>query len=99
MSAPWIVIAAIVGVGMLYVLLPVAADTFHRFRGRRSLRCPTTGEEAEVEVDARRAALGSIVGRLLLRVKGCSLWPERQGCAEECVKLPEVEGGGSRRPQ
>lgn len=98
MNAPWVVIAAIVGVGAWYALLPVVADTFRRFRTKKSLRCPVTGGEAEVGVDAGRAALTSAFGRALLRVKNCSLWPERKGCAQDCLSLPEAEGQGTKRP-
>jgi len=98
MNAPWVVIAAIVGVGACYVLLPVVGDTFRRFRTKKSLRCPVTGGEAEVGVDAGRAALTSAFGRVLLRVKNCSLWPERKGCAQDCLSQPEAEGQGTKRP-
>ncbi len=92
MSAPWVVIAAIIAVAVCYVLLPVVADTFRRFRAKRSLRCPETGREAEVGIDAGRAALTSAFGRALLRVKNCSLWPERKECAQDCVRSEsEVE--------
>ena len=57
MNAPWVVIAAIIAVAVCYVLLPVVADTFRRFRTKKSLRCPETGREAEVGIDAGRAAL------------------------------------------
>ncbi len=91
MSAPWIVIAAIVAVAVCYVLLPVVADTFRRFRGKKSVTCPETGRQAEVGIDAGRAAWTSAFGRALLRVKNCSLWPERKGCEQDCVRLPEAE--------
>jgi hypothetical protein len=92
MSAPWIVVAAIIAVAVCYVLLPVVADTFRRFRTKKSLRCPETGREAEVGIDAGRAALTSAFGRALLRVKNCSLWPERKECAQDCVRSEsEVE--------
>jgi hypothetical protein len=94
MSAPWIVIASIVAVAMLYVFVPLVADTFRRFRATRSLRCPVTGQKASVHVDAGRAALTSAFGRMLLRVQNCSLWPERRGCGQYCVELPEIEGRG-----
>lgn len=94
MNAPWIVITSIVAVAVLYVLLPLVADTFSRFRGKRSLRCPVTGQDVNVDVDARRAALTSALGRVLLRVRNCSLWPERKGCAQDCVHLPAIERRG-----
>ncbi len=94
MSAPWIVITSIIAVAVLYVLLPLVAETFRRFRGTRSVRCPIAGEEANIDLDARRAALTSAFGRVLLRVKECSLWPQRKGCAQDCVQLPEIGRGG-----
>ena len=94
MSAPWIVIVSILAVALLYVLLPLVTDTFLRFRGRKLLRCPVTGERAVVDVDARRVALSSAFGRVLLKARSCSLWPEKEGCAQDCLHLPEIERRG-----
>ena len=92
MGAPGIVVTAIIALAAVYVLVPVAADTFRRYRTKKSLRCPETGREAEVGIDAGRAALTSAFGRALLRVKNCSLWPERKECAQDCVRsASEVE--------
>ena len=85
MSHPWIVLLAVVGVGFLYVLMPLAADTFRRFRSPRMLSCPETGGRAEVGIDASRAALSAAFGPPLLRVKRCSLWPERDRCNQHCI--------------
>lgn len=87
MSAPWMVLAAIVAVGLVYVLLPTVFEAFLRFRGKRQLSCPETGTEAEVGVDARLAALTEPFRPPLLRVRSCSFWPERDGCARTCVGL------------
>ncbi|MBI2902286.1 MAG: hypothetical protein HYY12_01680 [Candidatus Methylomirabilis oxyfera] len=98
MSAPSIVVASIVAIAVLFVLLPVVADTLRRFRSKQSLRCPETGREAEVSVDAHQAAWTSAFGRALLRVKMCSLWPQREGCAQDCLHLIDTEAQGSQRP-
>ena len=87
MSHPWIVLVAILAVAFLYVLTPLVADTFRRFRYPGMLRCPETGGKAEVGVDASRAALTSAFGRPRLRVKGCSLWPERERCQQSCLTI------------
>lgn len=87
MTAPWIVLAAIVGVGLVYVLLPTVLEAFLRFRAKRQIRCPETGTEAAVGVDARLAAVTEPFGSPLLRVRSCSFWPERDGCAQTCVGL------------
>jgi hypothetical protein len=47
---------AIVGVAVVYVLLPVALTTLSRYRQLRLLRCPETGKECWVRFDAARAA-------------------------------------------
>jgi hypothetical protein len=87
MSHPWIVLVAVLAVGLLYVLMPLVADTFRRFRSPRMLSCPETGGTAEVGIDAPRAALTSAFGRPLLRVKSCSRWPERERCKQDCLTI------------
>jgi uncharacterized protein (DUF58 family) len=85
MSHPWIVVVAVLAVALLFVLTPLVADTFRRFRSPRLIRCPETGDQAEVGIDAAHAALTSAVGQPLLRVKSCSLWPEKERCKQECL--------------
>lgn len=85
MSHPWIVLVAILAVALLYVLMPLVADTFRRFRSPRMLSCPETGGTAEIGIDASRAALTSAFGKPLLRVKSCSLWPEKERCRQDCL--------------
>ncbi len=91
MPSPWTIIIAVLALGAFYVLFPVVLTTFLRYRGRRALTCPETGRPAEVGVDAARAAAGSAFGKLALRVKSCSLWPERRGCAQSCLETSEVK--------
>lgn len=91
MSQPWIVVIAVLAAALLYVLAPVVADTFRRYRSKRMLRCPETGGQAEVGIDASRAAVTSAFGRPHLRAENCSLWPEKEQCKQECLTLPEVE--------
>ena len=85
MNAPLITIAAILVLGTLYVLIPVALDTYQRFRRRRVVTCPETKAFAEVLIDAPRAARASLFGKLRLKVKDCSRWPDRKDCAENCL--------------
>ncbi len=85
MNAPWITLLAIAAAAVFYVLVPVVADTFYRYRQKRAVRCPETGAEAEVQIDAAHAALTAVPGPPELRVEVCSLWPERQGCAQACL--------------
>ncbi len=86
MNAPLLTVAAVILLGGLYVLAPLVVHTFHNYRRKRVLPCPETEGLAEVSVDARRAAWTSAFRRPLLRVKDCSLWPKKKGCAEMCLK-------------
>jgi hypothetical protein len=85
MITPWITVGAIAGLGLIYVLVPVAAHTFQRYRGKRVLSCPEEMIPAEIGIDARHAAFSSMAGKTALRVRDCSLWPKRRGCREKCL--------------
>jgi hypothetical protein len=76
----------VIALGVLYVLLPQVLHTFQRYRNRKALTCPEAGGPAEIDVDASRAAFSSAFGKPLLRIKNCTLWPRRKGCAEDCLK-------------
>lgn len=88
MSAPWTVLAAIMALAVAYVLLPVVAATFLRFRPTQGLTCPETGAGAKVGVAARWAAFTAAFRHPVLRVKDCSLWPGRKGCEQGCLRPP-----------
>jgi hypothetical protein len=81
-----LLIAGIIALGLYFMIAPLVLSTYRRFRGRRTIICPETGQIVEVELKAGRAGLMSIVGTQLARVKRCSLWPRKKGCAEECVQ-------------
>jgi hypothetical protein len=85
MEYPILVILAVLGIGMLLVVLPVVLTTLSEKREPISVLCPETGKGAIVLVDAGRAARGAIVGRLALHASSCSLWPEKSGCAQRCL--------------
>ena len=87
-------------IGTVYLIFAIAIATilaivtffmaricaiFVQFRGAREVICPETGNLAVVLIDALHAAVSSAVADPELRVKGCSRWPERQGCRQECV--------------
>lgn len=98
MNGPWLVLAAIVGISVVYVLLPVFFSVFAQFRAKRQLRCPETGMDVEVGVDATRAGLTGVFGRPRLRVKSCAFWPERSACGQGCLSAFEEEKPVSLRP-
>jgi hypothetical protein len=94
----WIVLPAIALLALLYVLVPVAATTFSRYRGMLLGRCPETHGNVRLRFDPIRAAVSSCFGRTRRSVLSCSLWPARRGCGQECSALPEHELRESRGP-
>ncbi|MBI4522234.1 MAG: hypothetical protein HY695_00290 [Deltaproteobacteria bacterium] len=86
MNAALMTMTVVVGLGLVYVLLPLVVHTFQRYCSKRILQCPETQETVQVEIDPRRAAFSSAFGRPLLRVTNCTLWPKRKGCHQECTR-------------
>ncbi len=85
MNAPLITVIAIVSLGILYVLVPVVTYTFQRYRNKKIVQCPETQGMVEVNVDVGQAALSSALGRPLLRINNCTLWPKRKDCNQGCA--------------
>ena len=86
MSTPFLIVAAVIGVGLLYVVVPVVAEAIWRFRGSRQLHCPEAKEPAEIGLDRAHAAVTAAFSRPDPRVAECSLWPEREDCRQDCVQ-------------
>lgn len=82
---PWIVLPAIVALGVVYVMLPIGLSAFFDYRHRKPVRCPVTGEGAWVLVNAPRAGVTAAFGHPALRVRSCSLWPPRDDCGQDCL--------------
>ena len=82
---PLLIFAGVAAIGLLYVVLPIVADVFGRYRERKVVRCPETGLVVDVQIDARHAAATAVPGPPELRVRECTLWPERAGCGEHCT--------------
>jgi hypothetical protein len=86
MNGPLLLVVVILATGLLFVVAPVVADAYARYRSGKALKCPETqSTTAEVLLDTRRAALAAAFGKSNIRVKNCSLWPKKKGCAEKCV--------------
>ena len=83
---PVLLILSIAALGALYVLAPVAADAYDRFRSRRRVECPETGTVTSIQLDADRAALTALFGEPKLSVSDCRFWPGRYGCAQRCLQ-------------
>jgi hypothetical protein len=96
---PWVLLVGLALVAVVFVLVPVAGGVYMRLRGLRLLRCPETRVPAAVGLDAAYAAWTAAFWRPLLRVRSCTLWPRRAGCAQRRCDLPELAGEGeSLRP-
>jgi hypothetical protein len=86
MQSPFILISAILALGLVYVMLPVATEAYRRYRSAKMLSCPDTGKYVKVALDARRAALTAVFGPAKLCVTQCTLWPERRTCRQACLR-------------
>ena len=86
MNRLFLLIAGVASLGAYFVIRPVVADSYRRYRGRKTVICPDTAEIAELELNAGTASAISALGKRWVRVKWCSLWPRRKGCRQECVQ-------------
>ena len=85
MSEALSLIALVLGLGILYVVIQVIVDAYRKFRRPQTVVCPEEGREAHIELSAGKAALSAAYGEPKVEVSDCSLWPEREGCAQRCV--------------
>jgi hypothetical protein len=86
MIAPWLTFLAIIAMALVYVVLPIMADAFARFRRKRVVYCTEEGRLGSVRLDATLAALTAVPGPPKLRVERCSFWPDRADCAQRCTR-------------
>lgn len=87
-----ITIAAVVAVIAIaaFLIWRTAGRTWLRYRGTRVVNCTETQRPAAVDVDLPRAMGAALKGRKDVRLEACTGWPEREGCAQECVSQVEV---------
>jgi hypothetical protein len=97
MSHPWLVIFALIALGVVYLLVPAIASVFFSYRRPLSLSCPETKTSATVGIAAWRAALTQFLGAPRLLVKRCSFWPGRSGCKQQCLAEFERKGSSPKR--
>jgi hypothetical protein len=79
------VLIALLLVAAVYLGIRYFVRSSQRFSGERVIICPETGKQAIVEVDARHAALSSLIGQTDLRLENCWRWPLREDCGQECL--------------
>lgn len=70
-----------VAIGKHYVFMPMGK----LFRSKKVVKCPESGEPAEILVDT---SPGSPLKpkKKLFSIRNCSLWPKRKGCTQSCEK-------------
>jgi hypothetical protein len=81
---------------VLAVYLIIAIRTWFRVHGTRVVVCPETQRTAAVAVDAGHAMATAVRERTDLRLTSCSRWPERQDCAQPCVRQIETAPSETR---
>ena len=86
MNTPLLMMLGILAIGMLLVVLPIAADIIARYRGRKLVRCPEGHGLVEVQLDVQRALWTAAFAQAVPRVKNCSRWPKKRDCGEKCIK-------------
>jgi hypothetical protein len=67
-----------------------AVRTFFGMRGARIVKCPETHQLAAVDIDALHAGWTTLRNGTQIRVRNCSRWPEKSGCAQACVRQIEA---------
>ena len=87
MSSTAIILVALAGVAAYAVWRTL--PTWRALRGKRLVECPETHAAVAVDVDARRAALGHLLGEKGFELRTCTRWPERAGCGQECLSQIE----------
>ncbi len=67
--------------------LPVAVSlqNYYKNRGRQAVKCPDSGQPADVEVDRKFAFWAALRGQEHSRLESCSRWPEKGDCGQECL--------------
>jgi len=84
-TALLVIIAMVVG-GVLGFYLPRMTAAYLKFRGRRLVECPETGETVAVDPDAVHAAVSAATGVMDLRLQSCTRWPGRHNCGQGCLR-------------
>lgn len=95
MSTTFLLIIALVAVGLLAFALPRLRAVYRRSHGgTRLVTCPETKAPAAVDLDVAHAVFTALTGATKLRLEQCSRWPERQNCGQECLTQVEEDAEG-----
>ena len=81
-------------VGIVGFMSVRAVRSFWRARGKRLVTCPENHCTAAVELNAAGAGLKAFHGKTYAHLQACSRWPEKEGCAQDCLTQVESLGQG-----
>lgn len=74
---------------IIFAVIALAALAFVvlalRYRGKRIVECPETGQPVATEIGAVRAAAAKLSGDASVVITSCSRWPERADCDQACA--------------
>jgi len=79
------IIGAVLVTAAIYFGIRYFVRATRKFGGAQVIVCPETGRQAMIEVDTRRAALTSLIGRTDIRLESCWRWPLNEDCGQECL--------------
>ncbi len=85
MNFLYFLIAAAVAIA-LFQFLRIALKAYFKWHGKRVVTCPETGKPAGVEVDAKFAAVTTVLNEPNIALQNCSRWPERENCGQACLQ-------------
>ena len=83
-----LVILALVAIYLVHRLMHGICIYF-MFRRKRDVTCPRTRQTAVVAFAAKSMAKQAILDEARLHLSDCSIWPERAGCRQDCLR--EIE--------
>jgi hypothetical protein len=76
----------VVGACLIFLMPALwGREIYKLYRGSRAVMCPATHRQVAVSFDAFHAALSGLRGKFDLRLAGCTLWPARVHCGQECI--------------
>ncbi len=80
------VLVALLTLGFIGRGFWLAARAYMRFRGKRLIACPETGQAAAVDLATWHIAITAAFRRPTIRLRGCSRWREWVPCDQACLR-------------
>lgn len=90
------VVVGVVVLAALALTIVAFVRAYVRYRGKRIINCPETHCCEAVQLDAPLAAVSSLLNSPELHLTSCTRWPERQDCAQDCIREIELSPIGCR---